>query len=573
MFNGVASGLYAESPPMKEKFLINNYMIVLVLAVAGLILYSRTSTNSFISLDDPTYITENPVVREGLTTQGIAWAFTSTYAENWHPITWLSHMLDIQIFGLSPAGHHIASALLHILNTLILFFVLSIMTGKSLRSAFVAALFLVHPLHVESVAWVSERKDVLCTFYSLLTVWAYVRFAERSSARWYALALVFFACALMAKPMAVTLPFVLLLIDWWPLGRLRVGAAWEQSSPLRLAEARLPRLLLEKIPFLILTIGSSVITVIAQKAFVQPITFQARLTNALSSYATYLGKTFWPSGLSIYYPHRGYLIPFWEITLVIALLASLTILVMYLARRFPYLAFGWLWYIGTLVPVIGLVQVGAQAMADRYTYVPLIGIFIAVSWGISDLVRRWAVPKWVLPVCSTTVLLVLATLTWTQLGYWKNDLTLYRHAVDIDEDNWIAQNTLGALLGSEGRFDEAIPHLVKSINVNPAYADPYFNLGVAHYRKGDRQEAVRYYRESLRIEPGNASRRLVLARVLEEMGRREEATEEYHEVLRIDPDNKEVQDLLRERSIKNGAGAGSRAMGRAMQRNMPAFPK
>jgi len=373
---------------------------------------------------------------------------------------------------------------------------------------------------------------------------------------------VFFACALMAKPMAVTLPFVLLLIDWWPLGRLRVGAEGGGSAPVRSAEAGLPRLLLEKIPFLVLTVGSSVITMIAQKAFIQPITPQARLTNALSSYAAYLGKTFWPSGLSIYYPHRGYLIPVGEVILVIALLAAVTTVVIYLARRFPYLAFGWFWYIGTLVPVIGLVQVGAQAMADRYTYVPLIGIFIAVSWGIGDLAQRWALPRWVLPVCSTTVLLVLAALTWTQLGYWKNDLTLYRHAVDADEDNWIAQNTLGALLGSEGRLDEAIPHLEKSIRLNPAYPEPYFNLGVAHYRKGDRQDAVRYYREFLRIEPGNTSRRLILARVLEEMGRREEATKEFQEILRIEPDNKEVQDLLRERSIKSGAGAGSRVTGR-----------
>ncbi len=552
---------------MKKEFLINNYMIVVALAVAGLILFSQTSTNSFISLDDPAYITENSFIREGLMTQGIVWAFTSTYEQNWHPITWLSHMLDIQIFGLSPGGHHIVSALFHTLNSVILFFLLWIMTGKSLRSAFVAALFLVHPLHVESVAWASERKDVLCTFFSLLTLWAYVRFAERSTARWYAMALMFFACALMAKPMAVTLPFVLLLIDWWPLGRLRVDE-WEQSSPLRLTAARLPRLLLEKIPFLVLTAGSSVITVIAQKAFIQPITFQARLTNALSSYVAYLGKTFWPSGLSVYYPHRGYLIPFWEITLVIALLACLTILVTYFARRFPYLAFGWFWYLGTLVPVIGLVQVGAQAMADRYTYVPLIGIFIAVSWGIGDLVRRLALPKWVLPICSTTILLLLASLTWIQLGYWKNDLTLYRHAVDVDEDNWIAQNTLGALLGTKGRFDEAIPHLMQSIRRNPAYADPYFNLGVAYYRKGDRQEAVRYYRESLRIEPGNTSRRLVFAKVLDEMGRHEEAMAEYQKVLQVEPDDKKVQDLLREQSFKKRAEARSRAMGKEIQRNI-----
>lgn len=558
---------------MLTKPVFINNMIALSLIIAGLLLFSRTATNSFISLDDPDYITENSVVQKGLSKEGIIWAFTTTYANNWHPMTWLSHMLDVQLFGLSPGWHHIVSALLHAVNTVILFFVLWIMTGKSLQSGFVAALFLVHPLHVESVAWASERKDVLSTLFSLLTLWAYVRFTERSVVKWYAMALVFFALALMSKPMAVTLPFVLLLVDWWPLGRLSVGAGREESSQLKLTETRLPRLLLEKIPFLVLTVGSSVMTFVAQNAFMQPFTFQARLTNALSSYATYLSKTIWPSGLSIYYPHRGDLIPSWKVILFVALLACLTILVTFLARRFPYLAFGWFWYIGTLVPVIGIVQVGAQAMADRYTYVPLIGIFIAVSWGISDLVRKLPLPKWVLPICSTVIILALATATWAQLGYWKNDLTLYRHAVDVDEDNWVAQNTLGALLGTEGRFDEAIPHLEKSIRMNPTYADPYFNLGVAYYRKGDREEALHYYREALRIEPRNTARRIVLGKVLEEIGRRNEAMEAYQEVLRIEPDNKKARDLLDNMSKTGDRGAGPRATDREVQRNIPVLPK
>jgi hypothetical protein len=543
-----------------------NYAIALLLAVSGIILFSRITSNSFISFDDPTYITGNPYVRDGLTLQGFIWAFTTTYAENWHPLTWLSHMLDSQLYGLAPAGHHVGNVVLHIANTVILFFVLVMMTGKSLRSGFVAALFLVHPLHVESVAWASERKDVLCAFFSLLAIWSYVRFTERSSGRWYATSLVFFAFALMSKPMAVTLPFVFLLLDWWPLGRLRIGADHQRPSGLMTYEKGTSRLVLEKVPFLVLTAVSSVITYIAQEAFVQPITLKARLTNAFLSYATYLGKTIWPSGLSIYYPHGGDLVPFGKALLSVALFISLSVLAVRLAKRFPYSAFGWFWYVGTLVPVIGIVQVGAQSMADRYMYVPSIGLFIAASWGISDLIRRWMIPKWVPAVSSMMVLLAFAAMAWVQLGYWKNDMVLYRHAVDVDEDNWIAQNTLGALLGSEGRFDEAITHLLKAIRLNPVYADPYFNLGVAYYRKGNRQEAVRYYRESLRLEPGDTARRLVLGNVLQDMGMREEAMEEYREVLRIDPDNREALDLLRERSDRSGDGAGHRKAERALPR-------
>ena len=545
--------------------------IALCLVIAGLIVFSRTATNSFISLDDPDYVTSNSIVQGGLSIEGTIWAFTTTYANNWHPMTWLSHMLDVQLFGLSPGCHQIESALLHIVNTVILFFLLWTMTGKSLRSGFVAALFLLHPLHVESVAWVSERKDVLCTLFSLLTLWAYVRFTEHSAVRWYAMSLVFFAFALMSKPMAVTLPFVLLLVDWWPLGRFPVGVQPGASSWLKFNRTGFPRLLLEKIPFLVLSAGSSVMTLIAQNAFMQPLTFRVRLTNALRSYAAYLGKTVWPSGLSIYYPHPGDLIPSWEVVLFVALLASLTIMVTCLVRRFPYLAFGWFWYMGTLVPVIGIVQVGAQAMADRYTYVPLIGIFIAVSWGISDLAGRYLRSKWVLPICSATVILALAAATWAQLGYWKNEITLYRHAVDVDEDNWVAQNSLGALLGIEGRYDEAISHLEKSIRLNPTYADPYFNLGVAHYRKGERQEAVRYYAESLRIEPNNTDRRIVLGKVLEEIGRRNEAMEAYQEVLRIEPDNKRARDLLDKASKAVGTQAGSRVTGKEAQSNIPSL--
>jgi tetratricopeptide (TPR) repeat protein len=378
----------------------------------------------------------------------------------------------------------------------------------------------------------------------------------------------------MSKPMAVTLPFVFLLLDWWPLGRLRIGADHQGPSGLMAEEAGVRRLVVEKVPYLVLTACSSLITYIAQEAYVQPIPFKARLANAFLSYAAYLGKTIWPSELTIYYPHGGVLIPLGTALLSAALLVALSVPAVCLAKRSPYLTFGWFWYIGTLVPVIGIVQVGAQSMADRYMYVPAIGLFIAASWGISDLVQRWTVPKWVLPVSSLVVLMAFAAMTWVQLGYWKNDMALYHHAVDVDEDNFIAQNTLGALLGAEGSLDEAIPHLLKAIRLNPAYADPYFNVGVAYYRKGNRQEAVRYYRESLRLEPGNTARRLVLANVLQDMGMREEAREEYQEVLRIDPGNKEARDLLRERADMGGDGAGHRnAESRSRAENFPNLPR
>jgi Tfp pilus assembly protein PilF len=529
---------------MQIKQIHINSLIALSLVVSGIVLFSRITGNSFISFDDPTYITENPYVRDGLTLRGLAWAFTTMYAENWHPLTWLSHMLDSQLFGLAPAGHHAGNVILHVANTVILYFLLAGITGQSLRSGFVAALFLVHPLHVESVAWASERKDVLCAFFSLLTIWAYVRFSARSSGRWYATSILLFIFALMSKPMAVTVPLLLLLLDWWPLGRLRIGT--DHQRPGSMPEGKgTGRLVSEKIPFLVLTALSSVITYVAQEAHVQPISFPARMTNAFVSYASYLGKTVWPSGLSVYYPHGGDLIPLGKALLSVALFVVLSILAAYLAKRAPYLAFGWFWYVGTLVPVIGIIQVGAQSMADRYMYVPSIGLFIASSWGISDLILKWTSRKRVLPAGAAAALLALAAATWVQLGHWKNDMTLYHHAVDVDENNWIAQNTLGALLGTEGRLDEAIIHLSNAIRLNPGYAEPYFNLGVVYYRKGDRQEAVRYYREALRRDPLNTDRRMVLAGVLAELGMREEAKEEYREVLRIDQHNREAQELLR----------------------------
>jgi tetratricopeptide (TPR) repeat protein len=342
--------------------------------------------------------------------------------------------------------------------------------------------------------------------------------------------------------MAVSLPFVLLLLDWWPLDRLR-------SS-----KGDLLHLFVEKLPFLALTFGSCVIAFAAQEEVgaLGQLSLWVRVQNAIVSYAAYIGQTLWPTGLSHYYPHAGESLPLWIVSACLALLTGLTLLAIWLSRRFPYVAMGWCWFLGTLVPVIGIVQFGGHARADRFTYVPLVGLFVALSWGIPDLLRGWALRRWLLPTMAGVTLTTLAALTWLQLGHWKTDLILYRHAVDVDERNWVAQNTLGALLGREGRFDEAIQHFEAGIRAKATYADAHFNLAVALYRTGKRVEALGHYREALRIDPDNADRWTVFSGVLQETGRRDEAMGALSEALRIDPQHPQALNRLRQLSADRG---------------------
>jgi hypothetical protein len=418
----------------------------------------------FISFDNSNVFIINNV-QAGVTPESITWAFTATRASNWHPLTWLSHILDFQLFGLNAGWHHLINVLFHIANTLLLFFVLRGMTGALWRSGFVAALFALHPLHVESVAWVSERKDVLSTFFWILTMWGYAGYVRRPGIKRYLLVLLLFALGLMAKPMLVTLPFVLLLLDYWPLGRLQPGSSLNGSRSEQRSLGL--KLILEKIPLFFLSAGSSVATFMVQKsggavASLDSMPLSARVANALVSYVSYLGKMFWPYHLAVPYPLRAEL-PGWHVAGSSALLLAITLLALRAVRRRPYLAVGWLWYLGTLVPVIGLVHIGSQAMADRYTYVPLVGIFVVIAWGISELAAGWRYRKIGLTALGSVVLAILMVTSWHQVGYWKSSVTLLERSISVNPNNPVASMNLGHALIAGGKLEQGIDQFSEAL--------------------------------------------------------------------------------------------------------------
>ncbi len=512
--------------------------ICIVLVVGILAVYGQVWNHDFINYDDTQYVTENPWVQGGLAMENISRAFTATEAYNWHPLTWLSHMADCHLFGLHPGAHHLTSLLFHIFNTLLLFAVFRMMTGDLWSSAFVAALFAFHPLHVESVAWVAERKDVLSAFFWLLTMWSYVRYTRRPGIGRYLPVVLFFALGLMSKPMVVTLPFVLLLLDIWPLGRLRREGVRGQWF----------RLVWEKIPLLLLSGASSVVTFFVQRgggavSSLDAIPLDARAANALLSYISYLVKTIWPYKLAVFYPYPR------AVSLVQGLMAGvLLVVISYLViraiKRHPYLAVGWLWYLGTLVPVIGLVQVGSQSMADRYTYLPLVGIFVMISWGIPAFFSRWRLPRCGLAVAGSSVLAVLMAVTWVQAGYWKDNISLFRHALDVTTDNHVAHNNLGVALYERGETQQAAVQYREALRIRPTYPEVFVNLGNAFARQGDTTKAVEQYREALRLDPGHAAAHYRLANCLKKEGNLEGAKRYYTTALRIDPENGEIRGSL-----------------------------
>ena len=412
-------------------------LVCLFLVMATLAVYWQVQNFDFVNFHDDDYVYENRHVKEGLTLESVTWAFTTIHAGNWHPLTWLSHMLDSHVYGMNSGRHHLTNLLFHIANTLLMFMVFRKMTDSLWQSGFVAGLFALHPLHVESVAWVSERKDVLSTFFWMLTKWSYIWYVEHPVVRRYILVVLFFALGLMSKPMLVTLPFVLLLLDFYPLNRFQFqqsdGSANAQQKSIAL------RLILEKTPLFVLVAMSSAITFYAQKhggavASLKVIPLKARVANALVSYANYIGKMVYPSKLTVLYPHPG-MLPWWKIAGACFLLVSISFLAIRVVKQSPYFAMGWLWYLGTLVPVIGLVQVGSQSMADRYTYVPLIGIFIIIAWGIPELVAQWRYRKIWLATLATVILTILMAMTWKQVGYWKNSITLFEHTLKVTTNN------------------------------------------------------------------------------------------------------------------------------------------
>jgi hypothetical protein len=465
--------------------------IAFVLTIITAVVYSGVFKNDFINFDDNVYVTSNTHIQQGLSWEGVMWAFTTIYGSNWHPLTWISHMLDIQFFGLNPAGHHLTNLIFHILATLLLFGFLRYATGKVWVSSLVAALFALHPVHVESVAWVAERKDVLSAIFWFLTLWAYVYYTRSPNKRKYALVLILFAFGLLAKPMLVSLPFILLLLDYWPLERMTLN---RQAVGL---------LLLEKIPLLIMAVASSIITVIAQQEAISGfnrIDFKIRLSNAILSYCIYLSQAFWPTGLAVFYPYTN---PHLMNTLGGAFfLVVVTVVVLWKGRQSKFLITGWFWFIIALIPVIGIVQVGGQAHADRYTYLPFIGIFIIFIWGFNEISEKILIRnKMVMKIVIAILFLVLSVKTWVQVGNWKNSLTLFYHAIDVTKGNDLAYMNLGLTTESMGRPLEAIDYYQKAIDIDPNYGDAHYNLATTLMHLGRTDEAIAHFKKALDIDP------------------------------------------------------------------------
>jgi Flp pilus assembly protein TadD len=524
-----------------DSFLSKRVLLAcLFLIAACVIVYAPVRHFGFVSLDDPEYVTENLHVARGLTWQGARWALTSSYAANWHPVTWLSHMLDVQLYGMNAGPQHVTNLLLHILNTLLLFGLLYRMTEALGRSAFVAALFALHPLHVASVVWIAERKDVLSTLFWMLTMWAYVAYVRRPGLGRYLLTLVFFGLGLMAKPMLVTLPFALLLLDFWPLQRVELGGGAGGSG--------LARLAVEKLPLFALAAASSVVTVLVQwhggaVASLEGIPWGIRLANAPASYMAYIGKMLWPARLAAFYPFETSTLV-WRACLGLLLLIGVTILAIRARRRHGYFLAGWLWYVGALVPVIGLLQVGRQSMADRYTYVPLIGLFVVVAWGAPELAARWRPGRLALPAVAVCVVLACAALARAQVRYWSDSTALWQHELDVGDDRPEAYDSLGKALTRQGKLDEAVPRFVEALRINPGFAEAQSDLGVALTRQGKLDEAGRRFVEALRLKPGYAEAQNNLGVVLYRQGKFDEAVQRFVEALRINPGYAQAHDGL-----------------------------
>ena len=485
---------------------------LLVLITVGV--FWPVVTHEFLNYDDDQYVTGNDAIRDGWTWAGVKWAFTTGYAANWHPLTWLSHMSDVSLFGMNPAGHHAANLVLHAVNSLLLFLVFRRMTGDAIPSAWVAAVFAIHPAHVESVAWAAERKDVLCTTFWLLALLAYVRWVRRPKPGRYLAFSLLFAAGLLAKPMIVTFPLTLLLVDFWPLGRLSPRDG-EASGP-RGRLARLLALAREKAPLFLLAIASSVVTVIAQRSggavrTLDSFPAAARLENALVAYVRYLRMFVWPTRLAVFYPHPGTSIPVREAGAALLLLVAITAAAVALRRRAPFLLFGWLWFVVTLLPVIGLVQVGFQALADRYTYVPYIGLSAAVAWSGAWIARRWPRPARLVSAGAIAAVVALAVAAAIQVRYWKTSETLYLHAIAVTRGNFIARNNLGNYYNDAGRPAEAMPYLYEAIRIRPTYAEAYTNLGHSLFLLGRFEEAAQHFSESLRFNPEDGVTRRDLA--------------------------------------------------------------
>ena len=527
--------------------------------------FGQTLGYDFVNYDDPSYVYQNTRITSSINLANVAWAFTHVHSENWHPLTTITHMLDCQLYGLHAGWHHFTNVLLHCLAVVLLFVALERMTGVLWRSAFVAAVFAVHPLHVESVAWIAERKDVLSAVFFMLTLLAYLHYTRAPSIGRYLTVAFVIALGLMSKPMLVTLPFVLLLLDFWPLGRFEA----RKSNTGR----QLLRLILEKIPLIALSVVSSIVTFLAQRGAIgwtEELPISERISNAFVAYVIYIRQMFWPTGLAVFYPHPENRLPVWEVSLAVIVLVGITLAAFAFRKRVPYLLTGWWWYLGMLVPVIGLVQVGWQGHADRYTYLPQIGLYIAVTWAVSDFIRSWGFQR--ITLGAATVLLVgaLSWRAWLQTSYWRDSETLFTHALAVTSNNDVALNNLGIIFLDKGQLDEAISKLEAAIDLRPENAPAHDNLAKALLRKGQVSEAMVNYRKFLELEPANVEARNALGTALIQQGHVREAIDQWQEALATQPENGNAASNLAwvfatcpEDSIRDGTRAaelGERAL-------------
>ena len=525
----------------RSKFVVS-FLLVLIILIA----YWELPTHDFLGFDDSGYITQNTHVNKGITRENVLWAFGFPGWGYWHPLTWLSHMVDCQLFGMNAGMHHLINLLLHIGNTLLLFLVLKRMTGSLWRSAFVAAVFALHPLNVESVAWAAERKNVLSTFFWMLTTLTYIRYVENPAFNRYFLVLIVFLLGLMAKPMLVTLPFVFVLLDYWPLGRLKFdqsGIKKQEDNHISknngFQHSLIFRLILEKIPLIALSaiaIYFSSLSVKHLAVSTVSVPLKIRIANALVSYISYIKKMIWPLDLAVYYPYPQS-IPLWQVAGAGLSLLCIFFMVLRAKTSKPYLAVGWLWYVGTLFPVIGLVQAGLwPAMADRFVYVPLIGLFIIITWGVPDIMNRWRFKRIVLGILSAGLIPTLIATTWFQLQHWQNGVKLFTHAIKVTRNNSVAHNNLGQALSKQGKYNEAFIHYVKALEINPNYVLAHNNLANIHFTNEKYEKSIFHYKKALSITPNNEVVHYNMGKTLIQQGKGKDGLLHLLEAIKIKPE-------------------------------------
>jgi len=515
-----------SSPRSHERWLVAGICCLLTVMIWAV--FGQLRQYDFINFDDDVYVYQNPPVAGGLSWKSIQWTFTQVHSSNWHPVTWLSHMLDCQLFGLNPGAQHLVNVLFHTLATLSLFFMFRALTGALWRSAFVAAVFAIHPLHVESVAWIAERKDVLSGLFFILTIGAYVRYVRERSAARYLAVLFLFALALMSKPMVVTLPIILLLLDYWPLQRFPQFGQFPW------------RLIAEKLPLLLLSAAVAIITLCAQHDALSSLSFASRLGNALVSYAIYMGQMFYPTGLAVFYPYPEHGLAIWAIIGAASLLAGISIVVFFNRRQRPWLVTGWLWYLVMLLPVIGIIQVGAQAHADRYTYLPEIGLYALFVWMIADCCTRWRKLRFALGIVSVAIIIALAFCARIQSSYWMNSQTLWTHALASTADNLTARINLGNALLQAGKPEEAMTHYAKALQIQPDNAEANVSYGYILAKQGKADEAAVYLNKALKIKPDHAQAHNDLGNILAQSGQLDQAIDHFQKALHSKPDYAEA---------------------------------